>query len=166
MTVLQAILLGLIQGLSEFIPISSTAHLTLAGHLFGVIEGTAPEAWTSFMATIQLGTLLAVFVYFARDVRDIPLAFIKENYISNYNKKIHELFKLAGFDEDIVYEWKVNGVLHKKTFKKYQLISSHTARRTMITNNVERGLNVEEIRRASGHKSESAFGKYVLWNND
>lgn len=86
--------------------------------------------------------------------------------ISNYNKKIHELFKLAGFDEDIVYEWKVNGVLHKKTFKKYQLISSHTARRTMITNNVERGLNVEEIRRASGHKSESAFGKYVLWNND
>lgn len=89
MTVLQAILLGLIQGLSEFIPISSTAHLTLAGHLFGVIEGTAPEAWTSFMATIQLGTLLAVFVYFARDVRDIPLAFIKENFTSK-RKKISE----------------------------------------------------------------------------
>lgn len=89
MTVLQAILLGLIQGLSEFIPISSTAHLTLAGHLLGVIEGTAPEAWTSFMATIQLGTLLAVFVYFARDVRDIPLAFIKENFTSK-RKKISE----------------------------------------------------------------------------
>lgn len=86
--------------------------------------------------------------------------------ISNYNKKLHELFKLAGFTEDVPYEWKVNGVLHKKVFKRYQLISSHTARRTMITNNVEAGINPELVRRASGHKSENAFSKYIVWNDD
>ncbi len=80
MDVFTAIILGLIQGLSEFIPISSTAHLTLAGHLFGSIDSAHPEKWTSFMATIQLGTLLAVFVYFAKEIRDIPLAFFRENF--------------------------------------------------------------------------------------
>ena len=80
MDMLTAIILGLIQGLSEFIPISSTAHLTLAGHLLGNINSAQPEKWTSFIATIQLGTLFAVFVYFAKEIRDIPLAFFKENF--------------------------------------------------------------------------------------
>lgn len=80
MDMLTAIILGLIQGLSEFIPISSTAHLTLAGHLFGNIDAAQPEKWTAFMATIQLGTLFAVLVYFAKEIRDIPTAFLKENF--------------------------------------------------------------------------------------
>jgi undecaprenyl-diphosphatase len=80
MDVLTAVILGLIQGLSEFIPISSTAHLTLAGYLLGNIDAAQPEKWTSFIATIQLGTLLAVFVYFAKEIRDIPTAFLKENF--------------------------------------------------------------------------------------
>ena len=79
MSILEAALLGLIQGLSEFIPISSTAHLTLAGHLLGSVDATTPERWTSFIATIQLGTLLAVFIYFAKEIKLIPTAFIREN---------------------------------------------------------------------------------------
>lgn len=79
MTIFQAIILGIIQGLSEFIPISSTAHLTLAGKLMGVIDPANPEAWTSFIAVIQMGTLLAVFMYFSKEIRSIPAAFIKEN---------------------------------------------------------------------------------------
>ncbi len=79
MSIFEAIILGLIQGLSEFIPISSSAHLTLAGHLLGNMTTMSPEKWTAFVATIQLGTLLAVFIYFAKEIKTIPVAFLKEN---------------------------------------------------------------------------------------
>ncbi len=68
MNILYAILLGIIQGLTEFLPISSTAHLTLAGKLFGLIDPARPEDWTAFIAIIQLGTVAAVIVYFSRDL--------------------------------------------------------------------------------------------------
>ncbi|MBC8145470.1 MAG: undecaprenyl-diphosphatase UppP [bacterium] len=79
MTIVEAIVLGLIQGLSEFLPISSTAHLTLAGRAMGLIDPTAPHKWTEFIAVIQLGTLVAVLVYFARDIAAITSAFVREN---------------------------------------------------------------------------------------
>lgn len=79
MSMLVAILLGLIQGLSEFIPISSTAHLTIAAAWLDVIDPAHPERWTAFMATIQLGTLLAVVAYFRRDIISILAAFVREN---------------------------------------------------------------------------------------
>jgi len=86
--------------------------------------------------------------------------------VSDYNRYLHKLFFYAGFDEEIKYEYKVKGRIISKTFKKWQLISSHTARRTMITNCVQRGVNTEEVRRASGHKSEAAFSGYICWNAD
>jgi undecaprenyl-diphosphatase len=64
----EAIILGIIQGLTEFLPVSSTAHLTLAGALFGSIDLRHPEAWTAFIAVMQLGTLAAVVIYFRRDI--------------------------------------------------------------------------------------------------
>jgi len=63
-----AILLGIIQGLTEFLPISSTAHLTIAGSLLGLIDRQNPQSWTEYIAVIQLGTLAAVIVYFFRDI--------------------------------------------------------------------------------------------------
>ena len=99
MSILEAVILGLIQGLSEFIPISSTAHLTLAGHILGTMDASAPERWTSFIATIQLGTLLAVFIYFAKETKTIPVAFLKENFGSNrkrYSEQSHDS-KMAWF---------------------------------------------------------------------
>lgn len=83
MSIIEAIILGIIQGLSEFIPISSTAHLTIAGKLMGLIGADNPERWTAFIATIQLGTLAAVLFYFAKEIREIPVAFIKENISKN-----------------------------------------------------------------------------------
>ncbi len=68
MSFLHAIFLGIIQGLTEFLPISSTAHLTLAGKMFGFIDESNPAAWTEFIAVMQLGTLAAVLVYFWRDL--------------------------------------------------------------------------------------------------
>jgi undecaprenyl-diphosphatase len=69
-----AIVLGIIQGLTEFIPVSSTAHLTLAGRLMGVVDLESPdgsEEWTAFIAVIQMGTLLAALIYFMPDIMHI-----------------------------------------------------------------------------------------------
>ncbi len=80
MSIIEAIILGIIQGLSEFIPISSTAHLTIAGKLMGLVDPAHPERWTAFIAVIQLGTLAAVLAYFAKELKSIPAAFIKDNF--------------------------------------------------------------------------------------
>lgn len=82
MSILEAIIIGLVQGLSEFIPISSTAHMTIAGQLMDVIKNQSPEQWTSFIATVQLGTLAAVFIYFRKDIKDILSSFFTENITS------------------------------------------------------------------------------------
>ncbi len=71
MTLLYSFLLGIIQGITEFLPISSTAHLTLAGKVFGLIDPARPEDWTAFIAIMQLGTVAAVIIYFFRDVTGI-----------------------------------------------------------------------------------------------
>jgi len=60
----EAIILGVIQGLTEFLPISSTGHLTVAGKFMNLISADHPEQWTSFIAVIQMGTLIAVLLYF------------------------------------------------------------------------------------------------------
>jgi undecaprenyl-diphosphatase len=83
MTILQAIILGIVQGLTEFIPISSTAHLVFASRLIGLYDGVGAtlkaEQTTATIAVIQLGTLLAVLIYFARDIVDITRAFVSDH---------------------------------------------------------------------------------------
>src|SRR5918997_6126504 len=81
MTYLQAIVLGIVQGLTEFIPISSTAHLVFAARLTQLYEGEAmrAEMTTATIAVIQLGTLIAVFVYFAGDIWAISSAFVRDH---------------------------------------------------------------------------------------
>ncbi|MDR3069979.1 MAG: undecaprenyl-diphosphate phosphatase [Propionibacteriaceae bacterium] len=64
MSWLEAIVLGIVQGLTEFLPISSSAHLSIVGQLF--FEGKDPGA--AFTAITQLGTETAVILYFARDI--------------------------------------------------------------------------------------------------
>jgi undecaprenyl-diphosphatase len=83
MTVFQAIILGIVQGLTEFIPVSSTAHLIFASRLIGLFNGVdaalKAEQTTATIAVIQLGTLLAVLIYFARDIVNITTAFIRDH---------------------------------------------------------------------------------------
>ncbi len=87
MDLIQAIILGIVQGLTEFIPISSTAHLVFASRFTNLYDGN-PEQITATMAVIQLGTLAAVFVYFASDIWNITVSFIQDHfaYLSG-NKK-------------------------------------------------------------------------------
>jgi undecaprenyl-diphosphatase len=83
MTILQAIVLGIVQGLTEFIPVSSTAHLVFAArlvNLYGGVDKTLQaEQTTATIAVIQLGTLLAVLIYFAPDIVNILRAFISDH---------------------------------------------------------------------------------------
>lgn len=65
---LDAIVLGLVQGLTEFLPVSSSAHLRIVGDLLGGDPGAA------FTAITQLGTETAVLLYFRRDIKRIVLA--------------------------------------------------------------------------------------------
>ncbi|MDQ6651866.1 MAG: undecaprenyl-diphosphate phosphatase [Acidobacteriota bacterium] len=83
MTILQAIILGIVQGLTEFIPVSSTAHLIFASRVIGLYGGVETtlkaEQTTATIAVIQLGTLLAVLIYFARDIINITRAFVRDH---------------------------------------------------------------------------------------
>jgi undecaprenyl-diphosphatase len=67
----EAVVLGLVQGLTEFLPISSSAHLRFVSAAFGWDDPGA-----AFTAIIQIGTELAVLVYFARDIARIVVAWL------------------------------------------------------------------------------------------
>jgi len=88
LSIIEAIILGIVQGVTEFLPISSTGHVTLAGKLMNLISDDNPEKWTSFLAIIQLGTLLAVLIYFWKDILNILNDFFAENL--NKRKKFSE----------------------------------------------------------------------------
>jgi len=79
LNIIEAALLGIIQGITEFLPISSTGHLTVAGQLMHLISADHPEKWTSFIAVIQLGTLAAVLIYFWNDIWNIVSEFAVDN---------------------------------------------------------------------------------------
>ena len=64
-----AVVLGVVEGLTEFLPISSTGHLTIAAKLLG-LEVDDP-AVTGYTAVIQMGAIAAVLVYFAHDIWNI-----------------------------------------------------------------------------------------------
>ena len=69
-----AVVLGVVQGLTEFLPISSSAHVQIAQQLLGLGNMPKPQL-TAFIATIQLGTEAAVLIYFWKDIVRILRAF-------------------------------------------------------------------------------------------
>ena len=79
MNLIEAIVLGVIQGLTELLPVSSTGHLTLAGKLMNLISDKNPEQWTAFIAVIQLGTMFAILIYFWKDLLNIITEFFHDN---------------------------------------------------------------------------------------
>ncbi|MBN1174728.1 MAG: undecaprenyl-diphosphate phosphatase [Micromonosporaceae bacterium] len=66
MNILQAIVLGAVEGVTEFLPVSSTGHLTIVEKLLGL--QVDDPAVTGFTAVIQIGAIAAVLIYFAKDI--------------------------------------------------------------------------------------------------
>ncbi len=72
MSILQAIVLGIVQGITEFLPISSTAHLRIVPAFLGWDDPGA-----AFTAVTQLGTMAAVLIYFRHDLARILVAWLR-----------------------------------------------------------------------------------------
>ena len=86
MDLLQAIIIGIVQGLTEFIPISSSAHMVFAARLTGIYGGD-PHKTTAVMAVMQLGTLAAVIIYFFGDIWGITTAFVRDHWNFVFNRR-------------------------------------------------------------------------------
>jgi undecaprenyl-diphosphatase len=82
MNYFDAIILGIVEGLTEFLPVSSTGHLTVTEKILGL--QVDDPAVTGFTAVIQMGAIVAVIVYFARDIWNIirtwVLGLVKPEY--------------------------------------------------------------------------------------
>jgi undecaprenyl-diphosphatase len=83
MTPFDAFLLGVVQGLTEFIPISSTGHLLIAQQLLGIPASTATFA---FLVLVQVGTLVSLIVYFWKDLLALVKAFFARPFSTQENR--------------------------------------------------------------------------------
>ncbi len=83
MSLFQSLLLGIVQGLTEFIPVSSTAHLLIVQYLLGL---PADDFAFAFNVLVQLGTLLALIVYFWRDWLALIKAFFAAPFSTSENR--------------------------------------------------------------------------------
>jgi undecaprenyl-diphosphatase len=85
--IFKAIVLGIIQGTTEFIPISSTAHLRIIPALLGW-----KDIGAAYTAVMQIGTLIATLIYFRKDIFSLTEGFIqafkKKDFLTNYESRI------------------------------------------------------------------------------
>ena len=95
MTALQAALLGMVQGLTEFLPVSSSAHLLLGRAVFGI----EPEGslGLSFDVACHTGTLLAVLLYFRRDIAELTQVLIAPRTWQDPVSPVSALFRAMVF---------------------------------------------------------------------
>lgn len=84
MQVWHAIILGVIEGITEFLPISSTGHLTIAEKMLGY--SISDSSITAFTAIIQSGAVLATVVYFWKDISRVLMAWIRGLFVNKYRK--------------------------------------------------------------------------------
>ena len=75
MNIFQAIILGIVEGLTEFLPVSSTGHLTIVAKMLGL--SIDDPSVTGFTAVIQVGAILAVVIYFWKDIVTLVTAWAR-----------------------------------------------------------------------------------------
>src|SRR5512141_2800849 len=83
MTTFHAFLLGIIQGLTEFIPVSSTAHLLIGQRLLGL---PADDAMFSFLVIVQLGTIVSLVIFYWKDLLRLVKAFFAKPFSTQENR--------------------------------------------------------------------------------
>lgn len=88
--------------------------------------------------------------------------------INNYNTYLHQLLYDIGEDflDEVYIDNKINGIITRETKHRYQLISSHSARRSFATINTLRNIPRNKILRATGHSSEKAFSRYICYDDE
>ena len=109
-----------------------------------------------------------------QDMVVIPISARLKSVLSNYedhsvfqisnqyfNRELKEILKLADFTEKVVIPTKKGTKTIEKTFEKWELVSSHTCRRSFCTNQFLKGVPSLLIRKISGHKTEKAFLEYI-----
>lgn len=122
MNFIQAILMGIVQGLSEFLPISSSAHLVFTSNFYKVFKGieivqTSNEE-VFFDIMVHLGTLIAVLIFFRKDVANILKAMwnaIKTKDWSNKEAKLG-LFIVAGTVITVALALPINEIAEKLVY--------------------------------------------------
>lgn len=87
MELLQSVMLGIIQGLTEFLPVSSSGHLVLLQNLFGIRE---PELL--FDISLHIGTLIAIFIVFYREIRNILQTLLRLPVLIKSSGNLKSLF--------------------------------------------------------------------------
>ena len=92
MNLFEALVLGFVQGITEFLPISSSAHVQIAQQVMGASSLTKPEL-TAFIATIQLGTEIAVLMYFYKDILRISKSWL--GWVAKPKAKMNQDTKLG-----------------------------------------------------------------------
>jgi undecaprenyl-diphosphatase len=116
MSILQALVLGIIQGLTEFVPVSSTAHLILVQRILGWDFG--PDLNFAINVIIQLGTTVAVIIYFWRDlwaiVRAVVSGLFQREPFGTENARLGWLILLATMPAVVI------GLQFKKFFEVLQ----------------------------------------------
>jgi undecaprenyl-diphosphatase len=87
---LQAVILGIVEGLTEFLPVSSTGHLTITEKILGL--QVDDPAITAYTAVIQMGAILAVLLYFRADIGRIAVAWLRGLFQPEYRGKFEHRF--------------------------------------------------------------------------
>jgi undecaprenyl-diphosphatase len=87
---LQAVILGIVEGLTEFLPVSSTGHLTITEKILGL--KVDDPAITAYTAVIQVGAILAVLLYFRTDIGRIAVAWLRGLFKPEYRGSFDHRF--------------------------------------------------------------------------
>ncbi len=122
MHLIQAILMGIVQGLSEFLPISSSAHLVFTSNFYKVFKGieishSNQEIFLDIM--LHLGTLIAVLIYFRREVWTIIKALNEGLKSKNYNSEDFKtgVYIIIGTVITVLVALPLTGVAEKLVFR-------------------------------------------------
>ena len=122
MNFIQAILMGIVQGLSEFLPISSSAHLVFTSNFYKVIKNI-PIVQSSneevfFDIMVHLGTLIAVLIFFRKDVLNILKAMWHALKTKNWENKEAKLglFIMAGTVITVMLALPINEIAEKLVY--------------------------------------------------
>ena len=149
------------------------------GQRYSDLVRIGPDNFKNGMFTIvqqKTGTKCCVPISSMSIDSKITFAILKKyNYhapyvgdINNYNTYLHQLLHHIGEDflSEVYVDNKINGEIKRETRYRYQLISSHSARRTFATINTLRNVPKNKILRATGHSSEWAFNRYICYDED